>query len=249
MNSIMRKTLLIVFFLFLISSCQTTQDATKHSLSETEFLSQKVDSSLVDDETISQFIAPYVENLQQEMGRIITTAEGSFERGQPEGALGNLIADLTRSRASSEMRENVDIAVLNNGGLRIPLPMGDISVGMVYELMPFDNIIAVLELNGEQILQMANELAACGGEPISGMRMRIHDGKAADVLIGSREVQPDRIYTVATNNWMADGGGCVPTLWNPLSRNDLPVLIRDAIIDHFYSREKIQPRIDNRFRG
>lgn len=245
----MLRKLFVLLSVITLMSCGTSRDHQQHELTGYDEKNVTIGADVEDDQDIADYIHPYVREMQKEMGRVITKAEASLERGQPEGALGNLIADLTRSRASSELRTNVDIAVINNGGLRIPLPPGDITVGMVYELMPFDNIIAVLTMSGEQVMQMADELAACGGEPISGMRMRIRNGNATDVLVGSSEVNPERTYLVATNNWMADGGGCVPSLWNPLERNDLPLLIREAIMDHFGSRETISPRIDNRIRG
>lgn len=245
----MFKKLIPLLCILAFVGCESTKEYVRHSFDSFEHRNVSVGSEISDDPEVAEFIKPYIAELGREMGRVITRAEGSFERGAPEGTLGNLVADLSRSRASSELRQNVDIVVMNNGGLRIPLPAGDITVGMVYELMPFDNIIAVLTLNGQQVLQMADELAACGGEPISGMRMRIVNGKASDVLVGSREVKPDQKYLVATNNWMADGGGCVPALWNPLERNDLPILIRDAIIEHFNSRQSIAPKLDNRLRG
>lgn len=245
----MTKKLLPLLLLGFLLSCSSTKDTTSYDLTDYDERNIEMSSDLEDDAEIAEFIAPYIRELGKEMNRVLTIAEGSFERDQPEGSLGNLIADLSRSRASSELRKNVDIVIMNNGGLRVPLPSGEITVGLVFELMPFDNIIAVLTLTGEQVLQAADELAACGGEPISGMRLRIDGNKATDVLVGSSEVDPDKEYLLATNNWMADGGGCIPTLWNPVERNDLPLLIRDAIIDHFNSRETITPKIDNRLRG
>lgn len=200
------------------------------------------------DVELASFIEPYVSPIRDHMNQVLTISEGTFSRDQPEGTLGNLTADILRSRAAYEMRTRVHIAIMNNGGLRIPLPEGEVTVGHIFELMPFDNYITLLKFTGNQILSIADELAAVGGEPVSGMRMRIQDGKARDVLVGARTVEPEMHYWVATNNWMADGGGDMPTLWEPLQRVDHELLIRDAFIYYLGSKEAIQPEMDNRLR-
>jgi 5'-nucleotidase len=44
-----------------------------------------------------------------------------------------------------------DIAILNAGGARIPVPAGEITVGTVYTLLPFGNTLAVLDVTGAQV--------------------------------------------------------------------------------------------------
>src|SRR5690606_12284314 len=116
--------------------------------------------------------------------------------------------------------------------LRNPLPQGDITVGHIFELMPFENTISVLTLSGVQVQRMADQIAADGGEPVSGIRFRINNGKATDILVNYEPLNPDSTYLVATNNYMADRGGSIEALWNPIHRVDLDVLIRDAMIEY-----------------
>lgn len=243
------KSLLLLSFLLCYSGCGTTEQTNEYTPDEEVHIYYDIDDEIEDDKAISEFIRPYVRELDKTMSRVITESEGSFERAQPEGSLGNLAADIVRYRATAEMRETVDVCVMNNGGLRVPLPEGEITVGHIYELMPFENHIAVLRFSGEQVKQIADELAAVNGEAVSGIRFRIDDGLARDVLIDSMSVTPDRHYWVATNNWMADGGGASETLWDPIERRDLDVLIRDAIIEYLDRKETISPYLDQRIRN
>jgi 2',3'-cyclic-nucleotide 2'-phosphodiesterase (5'-nucleotidase family) len=142
----------------------------------------------------------------------------------------------------------VDAAILNNGGLRVPLNQGPVTVGRVYELMPFDNALVILELSGTQLMRLADELAAFGGEPVSGIRFRIEDGKAADLLVGVDAVDPERVYRVATHTFLADGGGDFPTLWTPVSREDYPVMMREIFIRSLILNPDPQPRLEERIR-
>lgn len=207
-----------------------------------------VDSSIEPDAVINAFLEEYANELNVKMNRRITVSTGVIERGQPESPLGNLTADIVRSHAARTLGKEVDIALLNRGGLRIPIPQGDVTVGTMYELMPFENYITLLRFNGRQIRQIAEELAIEGGEPISGLRMRIDGNRAVDLLVGGNSIDPNREYWLATNNWMADGGGPIPTLWQPLERIDTGVLIRDAFIEHLNTRETIEPETDGRIR-
>lgn len=219
-----------------------------HDLNRVEKEYLRIDDSILPDEEMEAFIKEYASDLFAYMGRKLTVSTGVIERGQPESPLGNLTADILRNRATREMGVQVDVAILNRGGLRIPIPEGDVTVGTVYELMPFENHITMLRFNGRQMRQLANELAIEGGEPVSGLRMRIDNGTATDLLVNGQPVSDQKEYWVATNNWLADGGGPLPTLWSPLERRDLEVMIRDAFIEYLVHVPEISPFTDYRIR-
>lgn len=207
-----------------------------------------LDDEIEPDAGIEAFLEEYTEALKREMGRRITSSTATIERGQPESPLGNLTADITREHATRALGREVDIALLNRGGLRTPIPKGDVTVGMIYELMPFENYITLLKFSGEQIRAIADELAAEGGEPVSGLRMRIEGERATDILVRGDTVRSDQTYWLATNNWMADGGGPIPTLWEPVERRDTSILLRDAFIESMNTRVQISPETDGRIR-
>jgi 2',3'-cyclic-nucleotide 2'-phosphodiesterase (5'-nucleotidase family) len=142
----------------------------------------------------------------------------------------------------------VDIGLTNWGGLRAPIDKGPITVGDIYLSMPFDNWLVVLTFKGSQIREIADQLASMGGQPISGLRMRIENGKAHDILIGTRPLVDDYEYTLATNNFLADGGDRVTTLLNAQNRKDIRIYLRDAMIRYITERYSITPTNDQRLR-
>ncbi len=208
----------------------------------------RIDSNLVADPDILAFLHPYSSRLTVSMGMVIAEAPYDIVKAKPEGALGNLTADMVRNAMVSLRGHVVHMAVINNGGLRVPLYKGPITVGRVYELMPFDNTLVLLKLSGAQVLSLADELAKFGGEPVSGIRFRIEDGKAADVLLGVTSVDPEAEYWVATHNYLADGGGDFPTLWKPLERVDFAVNLREVFIREFILHPNPEPRLEGRIR-
>jgi 2',3'-cyclic-nucleotide 2'-phosphodiesterase (5'-nucleotidase family) len=216
------------------------------TLSSTQFYS--LGDEIPADQQIQAYIDSYRTGLLLRLDEPVTISTGRFENSRPEGSLGNLGADIIRRWAMHIEQTYIDIGVMNLGGLRVPLSEGPITIGTVYELMPFENQLTILELKGDQILEMAAHIASRGGEGISGMRMTIRDGKPESVVIGTQGVDPNRTYTVATNNYVADGGDGFVVFTKAVSRKDSDLLIRDVIIDYMRSKKTISPVVDGRLR-
>lgn len=236
----------MVALLLVLQACGTTH--TVRQSGEPDHTYYGITPELADDPEIARLIAPYATRLRTRMNQVIAWSERDMIRDQPEGILGNMSADIVRFRAIRELGRPVEIAVVNNGGLRISLPGGNITVGHIYELMPFENTITILKLTGEQVQQLADEIAAYGGQPVSGLRFRIQDGRALDILVNYEPLDRQRIYHVATNNFMADGGETLSTLWNPVERIDTNVLIRDAMIEYIRMRRHLDYELEQRIR-
>lgn len=64
-----------------------------------------------------------------------------------ETNLGDLCAD-----AFLQAAEGADFAVINGGGIRAPIPAGEITRGSVMTVQPFLNNVMVVELTGQQVL-------------------------------------------------------------------------------------------------
>ncbi len=238
----------------LLSSCMVADLVrprgyeTQFDFRGTEINRYSIDGDLAEDSLVLSMIRPYQVELSTRMNRVIGNAESDFSNARPNGSLGDLAADMLRRTASEHLGFAVDIGLTNWGGLRIPINKGPIRVGDIYSVMPFENTLVVLTFTGTQIRAIANELAATGGQPISGLRMRIEDGKAVDVLVGTRAIKDEDTYTLVTSNFLADGGDGYKTLQNPLKRQDLNILMRDAMIRYITERYNVTPTFDSRLR-
>ena len=71
--------------------------------------------------------------------------------------------------AEKKFETHVDAAFINYGGIRSYLPKGDITIGRIFELMPFDNLIVLQEIKGDTLLSFLNFIAERNGWPISGI--------------------------------------------------------------------------------
>jgi hypothetical protein len=100
---------------------------------------------------------------------------------------------------------------------------------------------------------LAQQLAGRGGEPIAGFSFRIEESgggrRAVDILVGGEPLVPDRLYRLATSDFLASAGDDLSALLAARSREDLPVLIRDAFVRYVRTRGSIEPRLEGRITG
>jgi 2',3'-cyclic-nucleotide 2'-phosphodiesterase (5'-nucleotidase family) len=189
-----------------------------------------IDAHLTGAPDIEALVAPYRTVVDQKMNEPLAICPAGLETHKPEGTLGALVADFVLARAREASGLPVDVCVLNDGGLRIPWPADTITLGLVYELMPFDNEVVVLRLTADQVRTLADEIAARRGEPVSGISFRIEGKKAVDLRVGGTEVVA-RDYWIATSDYLSGGGGGMETLWAAQEVRPTGVLVRDAIAD------------------
>ena len=98
--------------------------------------------------------------------------------------------------------------------------------------MPFENELVSLKLQGTEVEQLFNFIAASGGQPLAGVRMKIVSQKPTDVLINGQPFDRDKTYTVLTSDYVAGGGDKAVGFRNPLERKVLGLKVRDALINY-----------------
>src|SRR5208283_4580673 len=115
----------------------------------------------------------------------------------------------------------------------------------------FENTLVVLEANGDLIQEILDNLAqkiqnVSETGSVSGVTFTISNGKATDILIGGKPLDPSKIYTIATNDFMASGGsGYAPLKKAKFLRNE--GVLRDIVIDYLKTHSPIAPIAEERF--
>lgn len=218
----------IFFFLFLI----TVSSCTKHYVAtEYKFKEERLNPNSPSDETIAKIIKPYKDSLDKEMNVVLCVSDTILTKSIPESDLGNLMCDLVLKKSKDYCSCNVDFTFLNNGGIRLPnFPKGNITLGKVVELMPFENLIDIMTVNGKTLDTLFNYMAFKGGWQISGARYKFNKEKAYDVFINGEALDLNKNYTIAVSDYLAQGGdNC--TMLSSLPKTILKKSLRDAIID------------------
>ncbi len=202
------------------------------------------------DSTIIALIRPYADSVNKSMNDIVAVSEMELVKNQPEGTLGNIMADAMIYMAEKKYAMHVDAAFINNGGIRLPsIPAGNITRGKIFELAPFDNILILQKVSGKVVQEFLDHVADRGGWPCSGISMQIKNKKAVNIMIGGVAFNESAVYTIANNDYVINGGDdCLMLKSIPQINNGY--LFRDAVIDYFtqYTKEgkKISAKIENR---
>ena len=144
---------------------------------------------------------------------VIGEAAVPLEKYIPESPLMNFAADALLEMASRHSSLPVDIAITNKGGLRSNLQQGVVTFGDIYNVFPFENTLAFLTLDGTQLIQLCHEVAAVGGEAVSGLELVItSDGKLLMATVRGEAIDPAKNYRIATSDYLSQGNDRMTTL-------------------------------------
>ncbi|MBK9566193.1 MAG: 5'-nucleotidase C-terminal domain-containing protein [Saprospiraceae bacterium] len=105
------------------------------------------------DVTAAALIEPYKLQLDKTMIDVISINEEELVKGKPSSTLTNWFTDILLDETQNYYNGLIHFAIQNYGGIRVPfLAKGNVTVGSVYELMPFDNIMYIVVMKGDKIL-------------------------------------------------------------------------------------------------
>ena len=183
--------------------------------------------------------------VRQKMQVVLAQAQEDLVRFAPsphlDGPLPNLFCDEMATIAKS------DLALHNSFGLRADLMQGDITIGHLYQVMPFENTLAVMELTGSQLIDLLH-MNFKGG--VSRLQVSHHiqvqfaphqaDAQADNtkansshhikVLFQGKPIDPKRKYKIAMNSYMASGGSCCRHL-KEMKHHDTGISLRVLFMD------------------
>lgn len=225
----------------------TKDDGTK----ELKYLTQEIPEN----QELLGLLTKYSDQVESELTKVIGHAETTFPNARvryEETALGDLVAD---SMLWYTKNLNVDFAIQNGGGIRTDLPAGTITKKNIYEILPFDNSIAVVTLKGDQVQALFDFIATIpqgkGAFPqvSEGVSFTINyeTNRCENILINGAPIDPDKIYKIATNSFMASGGDGYQAFTNALDYYDTSVFQRDAFIEYITNlNTALKPEVKGR---
>ncbi|MCD8310025.1 MAG: 5'-nucleotidase C-terminal domain-containing protein [Prevotellaceae bacterium] len=205
------------------------------------------------DAQAASLVAPYKAQVDSLHLMVIGTAAMTLERGYPENPLSNLITDVLRDAGSAYTGKPVDMGLVNFGGIRTSLAGGTITLGDIYEILPFENALCILTMNGETLLRLFAQMAARGGEGISGAKLTISkEGKLLQAKVGGKSVETDRRYTIATIDFVAEGNDGMTACAEAEAR-ECPqgsgYTLREIVIDYIKAQTAAGKPVSSRLDG
>ena len=127
----------------------------------------------------------------------------------------------------------MDFAITNFGGIRVPLPEGDITLEDISSMFPFQNYVCYAKMNGSSLVKLFEQLAGTKAfQATSGATIRVKNHQLVSALIGGKEIQPEKIYNVTTIDFLLDGGDKINI--GALSEDVVlsHVLLKDVMLDY-----------------
>ncbi len=243
---IRNSLIIIVLFHALLYSCSA-----RHLVHHQEYRH----SSLKDAPSSTEFdsiISPFKRQLQVKMDQRIAVSSGELNKDGAETSLGNFMCDAIKWSYDSLTNSNSEIIVLmNRGGMRATINTGEVTVNHMYELMPFDNEIQMVEVTGAEIKEILRSIIH-KKHAFLGLNISVN---SKDTLVTTRKGEPilsDRSYILVTSDYLVNGGDNFTFGNKAIRTQKMNILLRDALIYYCmhltYTQKKIDPYTDGRFK-
>ncbi|KAF2326284.1 5'-nucleotidase C-terminal domain-containing protein [Flavobacterium ginsenosidimutans] len=231
------KLFVIFLTLFFIFSCSPKN----YNLTKIEGKQIPVTEKTAETPEIENFIKPYRDHINQDLDNVLAYCPETLDKstGKWQTSIGSLLADvcLQRGNVVFKTRENksIDLCLLNHGGIRAILPKGNVTTRTAFEIMPFENNLVVIGLKGEQIQDIAAYIIKeKKPQPLSGMTFTItKENTAKNIMIQGKPLDLNKIYYVATNDYLANGGDSMTFFAKGVQTFDLNYKLRNVLIDYF----------------
>ncbi|MFI1772161.1 5'-nucleotidase C-terminal domain-containing protein [Thalassobellus citreus] len=243
-----------LFFLLNILFFLNCKQDTYH-LKKIEGQQIPITDSLSVNSEIEDFITPYRANLQKKIDSVLAYSKKDYSKtdNKLNTAIGNFIADAIFKEANPvfKMRtgKDIDMVILNYGSIRSSISKGDITINTAYRIMPFESGIVVVAMTGSQIKNLVSFLVKSReAHPISKLKLSIDkDFNLINYRINEQVVETDKIYYVASSDYLYNGGDGM-TFFKP--NDSLYVLnykVRNALIDNFIKTDTLLTVRDDRY--
>lgn len=190
-----------------------------------------VEVSASADPSYNNYLKPFRDSMDVRMNEVVGTAGRRMDIKRPLTTLGNFMADAYLEMAREKFDKGADVSIMNFGGIRKPyVEAGPITRGMVFEVMPFDNLMTLVTVNGEQLKKYLDASFAEGGG-VAGMRLTITGKEVRNVLIDGQPLDPAGEYTLVTSDYAATDPR-MSWFFGPAKKQGTTYLLRDCIIDY-----------------
>lgn len=241
MKTIVYTSLCVLFIM--MSACHRPMRVVKAS-GEALMIDSALDA--IQDTAYLVSMAPIKADLESQLSIPIGYAPRALEVHQPECTMLNWASDALWAKARELSPKPVDMAIVNIGGMRCNWAAGNITFKHVFELMPFDNELVVLTMQGKDILELCDIFALSGGQGVAGLRMKSKGGVVISATIAGKNILPEAYYTVATSDYLSQGTDGMVPLKNSVELWKSEQKIRDLYIEYIKQVHMVEAVVDGR---
>ncbi len=204
------------------------------------------------DKAMADTVAYYKHRMQKVMDQVIGSSAQYMAAGKPESLLTNFTSDVMFDLDTKYTDgQPVDLTIMNVHGHRSPFAEGDITVGDVFSTYSFENALVVVRIKGSNLKEVFDGYASIGGAGISrNVKLVIKDKQLQDAKINGLPLDRNKIYTIVTLDYLAEGNDGMKALKKAESVTNTGLTLRDYIMDYIKEKtrkgEKISSQLDGR---
>ncbi|XP_031764465.1 apyrase [Galleria mellonella] len=214
--------------------------------------------SIAEDEDIKAKLAPYAKLVHEAenvpVGETRTTLSDQ-DCVFGECALGDLLMDAFNEYGKNNVNSNYSfLSFMQRGNIRAPIPEGNITQGVIFELLPFNDKVQSFELKGKYVREALERSVrdAWAYDPfkgpwvlqVAGLRVvynvtKPEGERIVSVVVGDKngtDLDPEQTYQVVTPSYLGDGGDGF-TMFSE-GRSNVQVIGRDQVIVENYIKGK-----------
>jgi 5'-nucleotidase len=218
-----------------------------------------MDAAVAEDEAPKARISEAAVPLDEIRNKVVASTTEAIEGNREvcramECSMGNLVADAMLERVKDQ---GIDIAIANSGGLRASIDAGDVTMGEVLTVLPFQNTLSTFQITGETLLAaLENGVSqvedGSGRFPqVSGMSFAVDltkepGSRVSDVMIGGEPVEMDKVYGAVSNNFVRNGGDGYSMFITAQNAYDFGPDLADVTAEYLAENAPYQPYTDGR---
>lgn len=270
-NALLLSLLVLLFFTVCLAGCGTAKYSRKSSVSFQNLGNISVLDSINDDSLSLQLLKPYKDSLSQQLSETIAFIDSPFYNAFFTGNLGRLAADYMLITANAYAQREFGIpchfAISNNGGFRTGLYKGNVTLQNIFEIMPFENDLVLVQLPGLYVDSLFRYISQLQGTPASGIVLEYSKGisrkenqftsakingntihNISDVLKMecSQPFDSRRDYLIAINSYMAVGGDGFTMLKHAKRKFYTGINLRNILADQLRAEYQVNRFIEPR---
>jgi 2',3'-cyclic-nucleotide 2'-phosphodiesterase (5'-nucleotidase family) len=166
------------------------------------------------DAKIDPKLAKYVDKKRRQMEKqmmvVVAHTDEELESFAPESPLSNFLTDILLNESSKYIKDptfdNLDISMLNFGGIRTSMPGGNVTVGDIYRISPFDNYLTFIVLKGSELKKALGRFTDQFNAPYAGATIVYKQKKPVEITVQGNLIDDNRLYTLVTVDFISEGG-------------------------------------------
>ena len=218
-----------------------------------------IDGQVAEDAAAKSRIAELAGPLEEIRNRVVAETAEAIEGDRSvcramECPMGSLIADAMLDRVADQ---GIQVAIQNGGGIRASIDAGEVTMGEVLTVLPFQNTLSTFEVTGDVLLAAlengVGEVEEGAGRfpQVAGMTFAFDaaapaGSRVSDVMIGGAPLDPGATYGVVSNNYVRNGGDGYDMFKDAANAYDFGPDLADVTAEYIAAQGSFTPYTDGR---